>query len=192
MKNSRDTIQIEGKGVQTFTKGISPKETFIAQFEFERIHNNFAVQHIRHYDMGTLNFAILLNLNYRRTGIPIFTYFHIYKVYHHHHNQVVPPARVSLTLFATSPYRSSPPPGLQGYIPYPHRAAVCMFVLVVLLSHGHMWGSIGVYHLWTRLFYGDNFIVPPCRSSGSSRSWDLYTTGQLIDSLQQKKKTGFH
>ena len=22
--------------------------------------------------------------------------------------------------------------------------------------------------------------------------WDLYTTGQLVDGLQQKKKTGFH
>ena len=27
---------------------------------------------------------------------------------------------------------------------------------------------------------------------GSYRSWDLYTTGQLVDDLQQKKKTGFH
>ena len=23
-------------------------------------------------------------------------------------------------------------------------------------------------------------------------SWDLYTTGQLVDGLLQKKKTGFH
>ena len=44
--------------------------------------------------------------------------------------------------FATSPYRSSPLASLQGYIPYPHRAAVCMFELVVLLFPGHMWGSI--------------------------------------------------
>ena len=28
---------------------------------------------------------------------------------------------------ATFPYRSSPQAGLQGYIPYPHIAAVCMF-----------------------------------------------------------------
>ena len=34
---------------------------------------------------------------------------------------------------ATSPYRSSPLAGLQGYIPYPHIPAVCMFELVVLL-----------------------------------------------------------
>ncbi len=27
---------------------------------------------------------------------------------------------------------------------------------------------------------------------GSYRSWYLYTIGQLVDSLQQKKKTGFH
>ena len=32
--------------------------------------------------------------------------------------------------------------GLQGYIPYPHIAAECMFKLVVLLLLGHMWGSI--------------------------------------------------
>ena len=27
---------------------------------------------------------------------------------------------------------------------------------------------------------------------GFYRSWDLYTTGQLVDGLQQKKETGFH
>ena len=27
---------------------------------------------------------------------------------------------------------------------------------------------------------------------GSYRSWDLYTTGLLVDGRQQKKKTGFH
>ena len=37
--------------------------------------------------------------------------------------------------------------GLQGYIPYPHIAAECMFELVILLLPGHMWGSIGVHHL---------------------------------------------
>ena len=38
----------------------------------------------------------------------------------------------------TPPYRSSLLAGLQGYIPYPHRAAVCMFDLVFLLLLGHM------------------------------------------------------
>ena len=42
--------------------------------------------------------------------------------------------------FATSPNRSSPLAGPQGYIPYPHRAAVCVLELVVLLLLGHMWG----------------------------------------------------
>ena len=41
---------------------------------------------------------------------------------------------------ATSPYHSSPPAGLLGYIPCPHIAAVCKFGLVVLLLLGHMLG----------------------------------------------------
>ena len=48
---------------------------------------------------------------------------------------------------ATSPFGRSSLlllAGLQGCIPYPHRAAVCMFEPVVLLLLGHMWGSIGV------------------------------------------------
>ena len=62
---------------------------------------------------------------------------------------------------ATSPYHSSPPAGLQGYILCPHIVAVCKFELVVLLLHGHMWGSIGVHHLWAR----------PCFSSSVPRAW---------------------
>ena len=52
-----------------------------------------------------------------------------------------------LPSLATSLYHSSPLVGLQGYIPYPHIAAECMFELVVLLLPGHKWGSIGVHHL---------------------------------------------
>ena len=48
---------------------------------------------------------------------------------------------------ATSPYHSSLLAGFQGYIPYPHIAALCMFELVVLLLLGHMSGSIGEHHL---------------------------------------------
>ena len=62
---------------------------------------------------------------------------------------------------ATSPYYSSPLAGLQGYILCPHIAAVCKFELVVLLLLGHMWGPIGVYHLWAR----------PCFSSSVLRVW---------------------
>ena len=45
-----------------------------------------------------------------------------------------------------SAYHSSLLASLQGYIPYPHIAAVCMFELVVLLLLGHMRWSIGVHH----------------------------------------------
>ena len=60
---------------------------------------------------------------------------------------------------AISPYHSSPPAGLLGYILCPHIAAVCKFGLVVLLLLGHMWGSIGVRHLRAR----------PCFSSSVRR-----------------------
>ena len=62
---------------------------------------------------------------------------------------------------AISTDRSLPLAGLQGYIPCPHTAAVCMFELVVLLLLGHMWGSIGVHHLWAR----------PCFSSSVLHVW---------------------
>ena len=64
---------------------------------------------------------------------------------------------------AISPYHSSPPAGLQGYILCPHIVAVCRFVLVVPLLHIHMWGSTGVHRLWAR----------PCFSS--SVSWHLFS-----------------
>ena len=51
---------------------------------------------------------------------------------------------------ATFPYRSSPHACLLDNIPYPHVVAECMFVLVVLLLHGHVWGSARVHHLWVR------------------------------------------
>ena len=51
---------------------------------------------------------------------------------------------------ATPPSCSSLLVGPQGYILYPHRAAVCRFELVVLLLLGHMRGSIGEHHLWAR------------------------------------------
>ena len=62
---------------------------------------------------------------------------------------------------ATSPYHSSLLAGLQGYIPYPHIAAVCMFELVVLLLLDHMRGSMGVHHWWVR----------PCFSSIVLHVW---------------------
>ena len=59
---------------------------------------------------------------------------------------------------ATFPYRSSPLAGLQGYILYPHIAAECMFVLVILLLPGHMWGSIRVHHLWVHLCFSSSVL----------------------------------
>ena len=59
---------------------------------------------------------------------------------------------------ATSPYRSSLLVGPQGYIPYPHRAAVCRFELVVLLLLGHIRGSIGVHHLWAHPCFSSNVL----------------------------------
>ena len=46
------------------------------------------------------------------------------------------------------PSYSSPLAGLPGYILCPHIAAVCKFEQVDLLLLRHMWGSIGVHHLW--------------------------------------------
>ena len=58
----------------------------------------------------------------------------------------------------TPPYRSSLLVGPQGYIPYPHRAAVCRFELYVLLLLGHMRGSIGKHHLWARPCFSSRFL----------------------------------
>ena len=80
----------------------------------------------------------------------IYIYIYIYISCH--------AARPSL---ATSPYRSSPLAGRQGYISYPHRAAVCMFELVILLLLSRMWGSIGVHHSLAR----------PCFSSSVLHVW---------------------
>ena len=88
--------------------------------------------------------------------------------HHHHHHHVVPPARIPWPSLATPPYRSSLLAGPQGYIPYPHRAAVCMFELAVLLLFGHMWGSIGVHHLWAR----------PCFSSSVLSNLDSFRDGR--------------
>ena len=68
-----------------------------------------------------------------------------YFIYHHHHH-VVPQARISLALSRHNSISFITSGWFQGYIPYPHKAAVCMFELVVLLLLGHMQGSIGVHY----------------------------------------------
>ena len=62
---------------------------------------------------------------------------------------------------ATPPYRSSLLIGPYGYIPYPHRTALCSFEKVTLLSLGHVRGSIGEPHLWAH----------PCFSSCVLHVW---------------------
>ena len=47
---------------------------------------------------------------------------------------------------ATPPYHPLLPVGLQGYIPYWHRAAVCRFKLVILPLLVHVKEFTGVHH----------------------------------------------
>ena len=49
--------------------------------------------------------------------------------------------------------------------------------------------SYTAVHLWSRSL---NIVSLSDMIEGSYHFWDLYTTGQLVDGLQQKKKTGFH
>ena len=56
---------------------------------------------------------------------------------------------------ATPPYHSSFLAGLQGYIPYPHKAAACMFELAVQLLLGQY---VGVYRS-TSLMSSYNFNI---------------------------------
>ena len=54
---------------------------------------------------------------------------------------------------ASSPYHPLFPTGLQGYIQYRHRIAVCRFALVILSLLVHLKGSTGVHHLWARPYF---------------------------------------
>ena len=90
-------------------------------------------------------------------------YIYIY-IYHHHH--VGPLARIYLTLsrhFSPNVHR------LRQVFRTTSRILtkllyVCMFELVFLFLLGHMWGSIGVHHLWAR----------PCFSSSVLHVWFIY------------------
>ena len=90
---------------------------------------------------------------------------------HHHHHHVVSPARIFLTLsrhFSISFIASG---RSQGYNPYPHIAAVCMFELIILLLNGHMWGSIGVHHLWARLCFSISVLRVILESLMPLKNW---------------------
>ena len=57
---------------------------------------------------------------------------------------------------ATLPYRSFLPSGLQGHIPYLHRAVVCRFELVVLTLLVHVKRSTGAHHLRARPYFSSS------------------------------------
>ena len=60
---------------------------------------------------------------------------------------------------ATPPYRPLLPAGLQDYLPYRHRAAVCRFELVVLPLLVHMKGSTDAHPLWSRPYFSSSVLV---------------------------------
>ena len=65
-----------------------------------------------------------------------------------------------------------------------------VLAMVLLSSLGSIESmSCTVAHLRSRSL---NIVSLSDMIEGSYRSWELYTTGQLVDGLQQKKKTGFH
>ena len=90
---------------------------------------------------------------------------------------------------ASSPYHSSLLAGFQGYIPYPHIAAVCMFELVVLLLLSHMRGSIGVHHWWVRLCFSTSVLC----DTRLTKAWTAIDRLSIIwnSDLTDKMKRSF-
>ena len=79
----------------------------------------------------------------------------IQHIYHHH---VVPLVRISLTLFRHFSLSFIASGKSSGLHPVSSHSSCMFFLLVVLLLLGHMWGSIGVYHLWTRLCFSSSVL----------------------------------
>ena len=92
----------------------------------------------------------------------IYIYIYIYFSFPHHHH-VVPPARISLTLsrhFSLSFIAS----GRSSRLHPASSHSCCMSVRAGRPAFAwHMWGSIGVHHLWAR----------PCFSSSVPRVWPV-------------------
>ena len=92
------------------------------------------------------------------TAVTHFTYIYIYIYIYiiiimscHQYGYPWP----SLT---TLPCHSSLLAGPKGYIPYPHRAAVCRFARVTLLLLGYVRWSIGKYDLWARTCFSSSVL----------------------------------
>ena len=75
--------------------------------------------------------------------------------------------------------------------------------LLSLLGFVHNWPTsrwsatkkrklVFIKRKWNHVVFSRAIILSFHPVDGSYYSWDLYTTGQLVDGLQQKKKTGFH
>ena len=75
--------------------------------------------------------------------------------------------------------------------------------LLSLLGFVHNWPTsrwsatkkrkpVFIKRKWNHIVFSRATILSFHPAEGSYRSWDLYTTDQLVDGLQQKKKTGFH
>ena len=79
-------------------------------------------------------------------------------IYTHTHTSIIMLCCQHRYPWPSSPNRSWPLAGLQGYIPYPHIAVVCLFKLFILLLPSHMWGSIGVHHLWARPYFSSSVL----------------------------------
>ena len=114
----------------------------------------YTLNHLFHvYTLKPLSYIYIVYIRLH------YIYIHIY-IYHHHHH-VVLVARISLTLSRHFSLSFIAQAGLLDNIPYPNIVAECMFVLVVLLLLGHVWGSTRVHHLWVR----------PCFSSSVLHVW---------------------
>ena len=84
--------------------------------------------------------------------------------FHHHHHHVMPPAWISLTL-SRHFSRSFLASGWSSGLHLVSSQSCCMYIRAghpALL--GHMWGSIGVHHLWAH----------PCFSSSVLHVWFIY------------------
>ena len=80
--------------------------------------------------------------------------------------------RYPLSSLATYPYHSSPLAGLQGYIPYPHIAAVCMLELVI---RAFAWPYAGV-HRSTSLM-SSSLLLQQCPACLVRLIWIVFVMG---------------
>ena len=90
--------------------------------------------------------------------ISVYIYIYIYIYVYHHSSCCAASADIPDPLLPLLPINSLPLAGLQGYILCPQIADLCKFKLVVLLLLGHMWGSIGVHHLWARPCFSSSVL----------------------------------